>query len=220
VHQVYLDAFRLAKYPLTVGQYRQFVDDDGYQDRRWWDAGGFGDFSAPDDWESQLPYPSRPVVGVSWYEAAAYCAWAGYRLPTEAEWERAARGTDGRKFPWGDEPADPKRLNYSESGLNGTTPVGIYPLGVTPEGICDLAGNVDEWCADSQRKYTAKSVRNPRGPAEASVRVFRGGGWRGVSRGCRSAYRSALGPSYRAAAWASVWPRFRSVQFRADSKQQ
>ncbi len=197
VHQVYLDAFRLAKYPLTVGQYRQFVEDDGYEDQGWWDAGGFREFSAPSEWESQLPYPSRPVVGVSWYEAAAYCAWAGYRLPTEAEWERAARGTDGRKYPWGDDPADPQRLNYVGSSINGATPVGIYPLGATPEGICDLAGNVLEWCTDSRREFSAKSVRYPRGSAEAGGRVIRGGSWGFRSRGCRAAFRYAYEPSSR-----------------------
>ena len=102
-HEVYLDAYRIARYPVTVGQYRQFVDDEGYQDQRWWKAGVSASSPQPDDWEAQLPYPSRPVVNVSWWEAAAFCAWAGCRLPTEAEWERAARGTEGRKYPWGDE---------------------------------------------------------------------------------------------------------------------
>jgi hypothetical protein len=104
-HEVYLDAYGIARYPVTVGQYRQFVEDEGYQDERWWTAGGFGEYSEPAEWERQVAYPSRPVVGVSWWEAKAFCAWAGVRLATEAEWERAARGTKGRKYPWGNEPS-------------------------------------------------------------------------------------------------------------------
>ena len=177
----------MARYPVTVGQYRQFVEDDGYKDMRWWEAGGFGEFSEPDDWEDQQQYPSRPVVNVSWWEAAAYCAWAGYRLPTEAEWERAARGTEGRKYPWGDEPPKPARVNYDGSRIGHPTPVGIFPWDVTPDGICDLAGNVWEWCADWEGKYAARSVQNPRGPKKAAPRVFRGGCWAGDAEYCRSA---------------------------------
>ncbi len=176
VHEVHLDEFRIARYPVTVGQYLQFIDDEGYQDQRWWEGGGFGQFSEPDDWESQLQYPSRPVVNVSWYEAAAFCAWAGFQLPTEAQWERAARGTEGRKYPWGDEEADPQRLNF-EDKIGHPTPVGIYPLGNTPEGICDMAGNVGEWCQDWYGDYPAEAVSNPHGPSRGSVRVIRGGGW-------------------------------------------
>ncbi len=112
-HAVSLDAFCLARYPVTVGQYQRFIADDGYGEQRWWSAGGFGEFTAPDEWDQQLPNPSRPVVGVSWFEAAAFCSWADCRLPTEAEWERAARGTEARKYPWGGEPAEPERLNFS-----------------------------------------------------------------------------------------------------------
>jgi formylglycine-generating enzyme required for sulfatase activity len=104
-HEVYLGRLCIARYPVTVGQYRQFVEDEGYQDERWWTAGGFGEYSEPDEWERQVAYPSRPVVGVSWWEAMAFCAWAGFRLATEAEWERAARGTEGRKYPWGPNPS-------------------------------------------------------------------------------------------------------------------
>jgi formylglycine-generating enzyme required for sulfatase activity len=181
VHEVYLDELRIARYPVTVGQYQRFVDDNGYKTERWWEAGGFGEFSEPDEWEEQLQYPARPVVYVSWYEAAVYCAWRGCRLPTEAEWERAARGTEGRKYPWGDAPANPSRLNYSGSQIGHPTPIGIYPLGATPEGVHDMAGNVWEWCADWFSGYTAETVSNPRGPDEATRRVIRSrqlGGYR------------------------------------------
>jgi formylglycine-generating enzyme required for sulfatase activity len=195
-HEVSLDAYGIGRYPVTVGQYRQFVEDEGYQDDRWWGAGGFGEYSEPDEWERQVSYPSRPVVSVSWWEAKAFCAWAGFRLATEAEWERAARGTAGRKYPWGNDPIDEQRANY-RGGPGHPTPVGIYPLGSTPEGICDLAGNVWEWCEDGFAEYTAESASNPRGDAGGSDRVLRGGGWAGVVEGCRAAYRSGGDPSDR-----------------------
>jgi formylglycine-generating enzyme required for sulfatase activity len=197
-HEVYVDAYEIARYPVTVGQYQDFVDDDGYAQQRWWQAGGFGDFSSPEDWDEQVPYRSRPVTGVSWYEAAAYCAWAGWRLPTEAEWERAARGTTGRRYPWGDQPPEPSYANYySESGVRHPTPVGIFPMDATPEGMCDMAGNVAEWCADWFAEYAADAVSNPRGPQSGSLRVFRGGGWFSEPRGCRLAYRLWFVPERR-----------------------
>ena len=167
--------FRIARYPTTVGQYQRFVEDKGYQNERWWQAGGFGKFSEPGGWDEQLQYPARPVVYVSWYEAVAYCAWAGCRLPTEAEWEWAARGPEGREYSWGNEPAEPSRLNYAESGIGHPTPVGIYPLGATPEGVHDMAGNVWEWCADWYDPDTGKAVSNPTGPRGAPSRVCRSG---------------------------------------------
>jgi formylglycine-generating enzyme required for sulfatase activity len=162
VHEVSLDGFRIARYPVTVGQYKQFVDDDGYMDRRWWEAGGFGQFPAPDDWEQQVEYPSRPVVSVSWWEAMAYCAWARCRLPTEAEWERAARGTEARRYPWGIDEPDAARTNYG-GNMGHPTPVGIYPLDVTPDSVLDMGGNVWEWCLDGGAEYKAQSVINPTG---------------------------------------------------------
>lgn len=197
VHEVHLHAYRIARYPVTVGQYRQFLAEDAYQDRRWWKAGGFGEFKEPEKWEEQLPYPSRPVVGVSWWEAAAYCVWAGYRLPSEAEWERAARGTEGRKYPWGNEPPDETRTNYWDTGIRHPTPVGIFPGDVTPEGALDLGGNVLEWCEDWYGNYSVQPVARPSNSEVASHRVIRGGSWGHDARGCRAAGRDWYEPRDR-----------------------
>ncbi len=196
VHRVQLDAFQLARYPVTVGEYQKFIEDDGYTVQRWWKEGGFGEFTEPEDWETQVEFLSRPVVGVSWWEATAYCVWAGVRLPTEAEWERAARGTTARKYPWGEETPDESRTNF-DANIGHPTPVGIFPLDQTPEEICDLGGNVLEWCADCYGKYSKRATSNPSGPPQATDRVFRGGSWSGGSVRCRAAYRSRLVPQYR-----------------------
>jgi formylglycine-generating enzyme required for sulfatase activity len=137
---VALTAYRIGRYLVTVTEYRRFLESGGYADPRYWMTGG-PTRERPTRWEEQLQFPNRPVVGVSWYEALAYCRWAGGSLPFEAEWERAARGTDGRRFPWGNEPPDKTRCNHGNS-IGHPTPVGVYPLGATPEGVHDLAGNV------------------------------------------------------------------------------
>ncbi|MCY2987741.1 MAG: SUMF1/EgtB/PvdO family nonheme iron enzyme [Planctomycetota bacterium] len=196
VHAVPLETFQIARYPITVGQFQQFFDHGGYEQPRWWDSAVFGQFKEPNDWDKQLPFPSRPVTGVSWHEASAFAAWLGCRLPTEAEWERAARGTDGRKYPWGSEPANETRLNFAGK-IGHVTPVGIYPLGNTPEEISELAGNVWEWCADWYGKYEDAIEHNPRGPDKGSARVLRGGSWRYHARDCRSACRSRRDPGVR-----------------------
>jgi formylglycine-generating enzyme required for sulfatase activity len=198
VHKVYLDAYRIGKYPVTVGEYRRFVQSGGYQDEQFWAAGGFGQWKNPEGWDDQIQHPNRPVTGVSWHEASAYAAWAGCRLPTEAEWERAARGPEGRKFPWGNDQINPSLANYGASKIGSATPVGVYPRGATPDGILDMAGNVWEWCQDWwSDAYTADDVTNPTGPQKGDRRVVRGGCWFLDSRYCRCACRYRVLPPGR-----------------------
>ncbi|MBN1466755.1 SUMF1/EgtB/PvdO family nonheme iron enzyme, partial [candidate division KSB1 bacterium] len=160
--------FHLSKYPVTNGQFRLFVEEDGYKRDEWWSKEGRlwrekEQISEPEYWRhGRWNAPNFPVVGVSWYEAEAFCAWAGGRLPTEAEWEWAA-GRGERKYPWGEKEPTEEHANYtSEPGR--TTPVGIYPDGATPDGLMDMAGNVWEWCSDI---YSTTS----------EYRVVRGGSW-------------------------------------------
>ena len=130
-----LEEFRIGKYPVTVAEYLRFVEDGDAPDR------------VPEKWEEQQEHPNRPVVRVTWTQAAAYCKWAGGRLPTEAEWERAARGPNCTKYPWGSAEIEPSRANYADSHVGRPTPVGLYPSGASAEGACDMVGNVWEWTA-------------------------------------------------------------------------
>jgi formylglycine-generating enzyme required for sulfatase activity len=204
VHRVHLDAYAIGRYPVTVQELRQFVEDEeGYRGERWWQAGGFGKTTEPENWDEQVLHPNRPVVGVSWYEAVAYCAWLSgrlqreVRLPTEAEWERAARATTGRKYPWGNEEPDSERANYSPGNVRHPTPVGLYPRGATPEGIDDMAGNVWEWVADWYGAYEKAPPKNPKGPEQGAARVVRGGSWFNNPNDARAAYRFNLNPDGR-----------------------
>jgi formylglycine-generating enzyme required for sulfatase activity len=185
VRQVTVAPFRLRRYPVTVAEYERFVDAGGYGNREYWAAGGFGKFQPPEKWEDQRRYPNRPVVGVSWYEAAAYCAWFGARLPTEAEWERAARGpvrgSKAWRYPWGDDSPDATRANY-DNGPGHPTPVGLYPEGRSAEGVHDLAGNVWEWTND---RY------------DEGTKVLRGGSWFYVPEYLRVSVRGRNEPSFR-----------------------
>jgi formylglycine-generating enzyme required for sulfatase activity len=178
-HQVELSAYEIAKYPVTVAEFGKYVKGGGRE---------------PDQWENQILYPNRPVVYVSWHDAAGYCAWAGVRLPTEAEWERAARGAEGRLYPWGNQKPDATRANYSEAKIGATTPVGIFPRGATPDGIQDLAGNVWEWVADWYAEYPKEKQWDPKGPATGEVRVMRGGSWIDPSVFLRASYRLSFVP--------------------------
>jgi len=195
VHEVRLRRFRIGRFPVTVQEFGAFIADDGYSARKHW-VEGYGKFKeSPWDWKRQKQYPNRPVVGVSWFEAAAYCSWAGGRLPTEAEWERAARGPDGSRYPWGNEPPlDASPANY---GFWHPTPVGLFPKGNTSEGLCDMLGNVWEWCGDWYRSYDTGGQENPTGPTDGKWKVVRGGAWNDDPQFVRVSSRLWFVPSLR-----------------------
>ena len=185
-HAVYVDAFRISKYEVTNAQYAQCVratvcDEPG--DLRYY---------------LDPAYADHPVVYVSWFDAQTFCEWIGGRLPTEAEWEKAARGTDGRIYPWGNEFAESK-CNTFESGIGDTTEVGSYSDGASPYGAMDMAGNVWEWVADwyDAGYYSEAPERNPQGPDSGEVRVLRGGSWYYYQDLARCASRPRYSPDAR-----------------------
>jgi formylglycine-generating enzyme required for sulfatase activity len=197
VHRVAVAAFYLGRYPVTVFEYEHFVAAGGYRKEQLWRAGGYGQFTEPGNWRRQLGYPNRPVVEVSWYEAAAYCQWAGVRLPTEAEWECAARcGREGVRYPWGNEDPDKHRANFA-GGSGHPTPVGLYPAGATPDDIHDLAGNVWEWVQNWWGEYSGKEAENPKGPEKGDGKVVRGGGWYLNPNWLRVSDRDRYPPEFR-----------------------
>jgi formylglycine-generating enzyme required for sulfatase activity len=216
-HQVELDSYALARYSATNAMFRCFTEAGGYGDGRWWsearsagrwtDGEGFDRGDQPRYWDDvRFNGPNQPVVGVSWYEAVAYCRWLTaalddgftYRLPTEAEWERAARGPGGRRYPWGD-PWQAGRANTKELNLERTTPVGIFPDGASAEGLLDLAGNVYEWCSDwyagdTYRLRAGAVARNPGGAESGDYKILRGGWWGSSPSAVRCAIRDFISP--------------------------
>jgi len=202
-HQVYPDAFYIDKYEVTNRQYEQFIIAGGYQKKQFWTEEGW-EFITKKQIDRPLGLgtrylsaaPNQPVVGISWYEANAYARWAGKRLPTEAEWEKASRGTNGKRYPWGME-MDFTKVFYHF----GRDPaiVGSYPAGVSHYGVFDMAGNVWEWCADwyDEAYYLKTSQRNPRGPAQGTMKVMRGGSWNSSRMQMQCTYRDSNNPDYR-----------------------
>jgi len=151
--QVHLAAFWIDVYPVTNARYRRFLEGHGYDQQKWWRPDGWAwkqrhGIRAPSQWDQPgWDGPEQPAAGVSWYEADAYCRWAGRRLPTDAEWEKAARGTDGRRYPWGNTWPTHQLANFN-AAVGRTTPVGLYPDGISPFGCHDMAGNVNNWTSD------------------------------------------------------------------------
>ena len=191
VHRVWVDSFGLGKLPVTHFQYGKFLESTGTEPPRFW-------------YEPMFADPYKPVVGVTWFEAVAYCEWlemhtaGSFRLPTEAEWERAARGVrDGAFFPWGDEPPSARAMIGSDGEIGGPAPVGVN----SPNdfGIYDMSEGVHEWCSDfyDYNYYRYSPERNPQGAAAGERRASRGGSWRHQIKFARCAARSSLPPSFK-----------------------
>lgn len=199
--KVYLDAYEIDKYEVTTVQFLKFVLATNRDPLIDWQYDG-GNF--------QEVMSSHPVMHVSWFDADAYCKWAGKRLPTEAEWEKAARGEDGRIYPWGNQPAGLSRSNFGRTGLSGPVrdrperlllyppiiSVDKYDNGVSPYGVFQMSGNVSEWVADwyEPKYYATAPAKNPKGPETGTQRAFRGGGWIDSTPTVRTAQRNGTDP--------------------------
>jgi formylglycine-generating enzyme required for sulfatase activity len=205
-HKVYLDGYWMGKYEVTFAQYDKYCEETGKKkpsDEGW----GRG---------------NRPVIYVSWDDAKEYCDWLSnktglkFKLPTEAQWEKAARGADSRKYPWGNSSTSGEKANFADKqewlkekdswadkdiddGYAYTAPVGSYPRGASPYGLFDMAGNVWEWCSDwyDSDYYKKSPGNNPTGPKSGTYRVVRGGSWDYYARDLRCANRFYDGPSDR-----------------------
>jgi formylglycine-generating enzyme len=190
VHRVWLDPFSLAATQVTVQQYAHFLRATGNPPPPFWT-------------DPHFSHPQQPVVAVSWFDAVAYCAWLSsltgsrYRLPTEAEWERAARGgVDGMAFPWGNDPPD-SRPNYHTRWQTGPEPVGQSPPNAY--GLFDICENVHEWCSDwfDPGYYALSPDGNPQGPPEGQRKASRGGSWRHQIKIARCSARSSIPPEFK-----------------------
>jgi len=222
-HQVYLDAYYIDRYEVTNAQFKEFIDATGYVTETEQRGGGWvlyrkygvgrrritwaggANWSHPkgviDNMQDIKEKMDHPVVQVSWNDAVAYAQWAGKRLPTEADWEKVARGTDGRQWPWGN------LFNLDIGGITihaninneDTVPVGQFPTDASPYGVCNMAGNVREWVADwyASDYYEQSPHAKPTGPKDGNFRVLRGGSWANSdNRNMRCAVRVPQAPDY------------------------
>jgi formylglycine-generating enzyme required for sulfatase activity len=181
-HTVYVKGFWISKYPITMAQYRKCVEAGGCR--------------RPEELYARKPL-DFPVIYVDWYDAQKYARWVGGRLPTEAEWEKAARGTDGRTYPWGNR-WDPTKCNTPDGGPGDRSPVGKYsPAGDSPYGVSDMAGNVWEWTSSLFRPYPYNPGDGRENPDIREARVVRGGAWRHHPDNSRSWLRYHVHPTER-----------------------
>lgn len=208
-HKVYLDSYWLDAYPVTCYQYGQFITNNGYQNREFWSEEGWqwlqeNPVSYPLYWQDSPTYHNHPVCGVSWYEAEAYAKFIGKRLPTEAEWEKAASWHPEKQqkycYPWGNVEPNPKLCNYNNL-VQKTTPVTAYPTAVSAYGCYDLLGNVWEWTASYFLPYNGFQAYPYAGYSQAYFdqqhRVLKGGSFVTLSWGLRNSFRNWYHPWVR-----------------------
>jgi formylglycine-generating enzyme required for sulfatase activity len=188
-HEVFLDAFWIDKYEVSNAQFAQCVEEGACSQP-------FQPYSfSRNEYYGNSQYDHYPVSSVSWYQANEYCHWAGGRLPTEAEWEKAARGTAGGYFPWGNKTPSSELANF-EWAIGDTLRVGLYPEGISPYGALDMAGNVWEWVSDWWGYYDSNQADNPIGPTSGDYRVIRGGAWDSDTIRLLTAFRNGDSPEY------------------------
>jgi len=190
LHRVWVDAFDFAVCQVTHAEYEQFITARQHRKPLHWD-------------DPKFSHPDQPVVAPSWFDAVVYCAWLTqitgrrYRLPTESEWERAARGgLEQKQYPWGDDPPE-SLANYATRWKTGPERVGLAEQNAY--GLCDIGANIHEWCADwfCADYYAVAAERNPQGPASGSRRASRGGSWRHYTKVSRCAARSSIPPEFQ-----------------------
>ena len=206
-HKVFLDAFYISKYEVTNAEYYEFwinlqkKNSKNVLEGNQHTPENFSHLPHIGNWpERATKLPDHPVVGVSWYDAKAYAEWKGMRLPTEAEWEKAARGYSDRIWPWGNSMLPNANSSEQNDGYDSMlAPVGSYPKGKSFFGVMDMAGNVWEWTADwySDVYYTHSPNRNPKGPDVGSWRILRGGSWIDKLARCSTTFRFYLYPSLK-----------------------
>jgi formylglycine-generating enzyme required for sulfatase activity len=185
-HRVSVEAFWLDRTEVTNVQFARFAQTTGHRPEGWL------------QWQDEAPgKDTHPVVNVPWRDAFAYCGWAGKRMPTEAEWEYAARGTDGRKYPWGNTWEDSRARFSGNRGSEETAPVGSYPTGASPFGVLDMAGNVWEWTSSLEWRYPYSARDGREDPSLSGVRVLRGGGWISSAWNLRTSDRYGVNPQMR-----------------------
>jgi formylglycine-generating enzyme required for sulfatase activity len=223
-----LDGFDIGKYPIAVKEYKIFIEQSGYLDDSYWSKEGWrwrveNDIRFPGGWDSQLLYPNCPVTSISWFEANAFCRWLSkvkgesryeFSLPTEVEWEYVARRgiRNGQRFPWGNHMSDgdSAECNWGGCNLRKKSPVGMFPVSNTIDGICDMFGNVEEWCGDSWRFQHDFSPESPTFDNESErQKVVRGGSTIRYMRLCRATYRSKTAEDQR----------YQTIGFRIVRKQ-